>query len=170
MLELSGRPLAWYCLEALKSVFGRVAVVVKERSDAQGLEYDHLLLDIDSRRHPLAGVVTAIKKSPSDRVFVCACDLPLVRVESIKLILKGSETGHPTVATATGIAQPLLAVYPKSSLEMLRESLAQDDSMMSAIGKLEAIYVEVPEDDLFNVNTLTDLEHASEILRSRKIA
>ncbi len=169
-LELNGKPLASYSIAVCREVFGTIAVVVKEREEAEGLEYDDLWLDQEEKRHPLVGVVAALEKCGADGVLICACDLPLVRKQSIEQLIKSAGSGQTTVASSSDKVQPLLGVYPKSCLEDLKEALAEDVSVTKAIDGLGADRVLLPDEELFNVNTPADIDRAQNILRQRDLS
>ncbi len=170
MLELNGKPLASYSIGVCKEVFGTVAVVVKEREEAEGLDYDEIWLDQEVKRHPLVGVVSALEKCRGNGVLICACDLPLVRKQSLEKLLARASTGHTAVATSLRKVQPLLGVYQKNCLEDLKRALTGDASVTNAIDDLGADRVELPIEELFNVNTPADIDRAEDILRQRDLS
>ncbi len=164
---LAGKPLAEHSTSLIKEVFGAIALVVKDASEADGLEYDKLWLDSDEKRHPLAGIVTALEHSDIDRMFICACDLPLVSASSIDQLYSASEADRVVVATSSGRLQPLLAVYPSSLTQPLKDALSSEFSLIRTVSDMDAIQVELPAEELFNVNTRADRERAESILGGR---
>ena len=62
MVELEGRPLVHYPLSVLRAVLDEVAVVAKQRHGAAGLDASSpIWLEPDEPRHPLAGIVHALR-------------------------------------------------------------------------------------------------------------
>lgn len=163
-VPLSGRPLASYPLAILKSAFGDVALVAKRKSDADGLDIDHLWLDDFAQFHPLAGIVTALRRSSADEVLVCACDLPFVTAPCAREILDDSTGGSIAVASSGGRIQPLFAAYPVSCLKALEQALKETQPMLKVVSEHNPIKVNVPEKLLFNINTRSDLTAAEKLL------
>ena len=63
--------------------------------------YDQLAI-----QHPLSGVARALHHSSHEFALIIPCDLPFVRIESLRRLLQFSQ---PCVVTK----QPLLGIFPK---------------------------------------------------------
>src|SRR3954454_14456578 len=78
IVELEGRPLALYPLEALHEVCDQVAVVAKRDTLLPPLGgVAQLWSEPDTPRHPLTGVVHALRLAAGRSILVVAVDLPL---------------------------------------------------------------------------------------------
>jgi molybdenum cofactor guanylyltransferase len=182
-VELAGRPLIGYPLEAIAAA-GLEAVVVtkpaatqpssrgsfvgsdttKEPRDSVSLLEEPL-----EPRHPLCGIVAALRLGRP--LVVVACDLPFVAPGLIELLAAAPE---PLVVPALdGHPQPLLARYDPSLLSRLEGALEREEPLTRTIEALAPRLL--AEEDLtrfgdprrllFNVNDREDLRRAEALLR-----
>ena len=122
----------------------------------------------DEPRHPLAGVVEALRRAEGRPVVVLACDLPFVTAELVRELARADAGGAPAVVTTTyerGL-QPLCARYEPQALELL----AGFDPAGRAVPQVEALRparLTVDADLLRNVNSADDLAAAEAELSRR---
>src|SRR5919112_5249330 len=78
VVELANRPLLLYPLEALRSVTPEVAVVAKRDTALPSLAGEaNVWVEPDEPRHPLTGIVHALRLSAGRPVLVVAADMVL---------------------------------------------------------------------------------------------
>lgn len=164
---LAGRPLASYPLDALRAGgLTDVALVAKASSDLGGADASVVVwVEPDEPRHPLAGVVEALRRGEGRAVVVLACDLPLVTSEVVRALAAADAGGAPAVVAVDshGRLQPLCARYEPGALELL----AGFDASGRAVDQVAALCpatLTVPDDALHNVNTPEDRAAAEAIL------
>jgi molybdopterin-guanine dinucleotide biosynthesis protein A len=170
IVELEGRALVHYPIEALHSVCDDVVVVAKRDTLLPPLSgVADLWIEPDEPRHPLVGVAHALGLATGRPVLVVAVDLPLVDAGVLRAIL--SAEGGPADATvvaprAYGRLQPLCALYAPRALEA---GLNRFDPSARTIEVVEALGVRVveglEETAFFNVNAPEDLLRASVLVR-----
>src|SRR3954451_470138 len=113
IVELEGRPLVLYPLEALHEVCDDVAVVAKRDTILPPLAgVADLWIEPDEPRHPLAGVAHALRLALGRPVLVVAGDLPLMDAETLRAIAT-ADTGDAAVVAPRvhGRLMPLCALY-----------------------------------------------------------
>jgi molybdopterin-guanine dinucleotide biosynthesis protein A len=169
-VQLDGRPLLSYPLAALRQALAEVVVVAKRDTELPPLPAGVAVWrEPDEPRHPLTGIVHALRMAHGRAVLVCAVDLPLVTASHLRRLAETEPEGaQAVVARAAGRPQPLLAVYAPSALAAL-EGLERDVSMHDAVAALRSRELDVGDDDavLFNVNAPEDVLRASALLRTR---
>jgi molybdopterin-guanine dinucleotide biosynthesis protein A len=167
IVELEGRPLILYPLEALHEVCDEVAVVAKRDTVLPSLGgVADVWIEPDEPRHPICGVVHALGLSRGRPVLVVAVDLPLVDAATLRLLVDAADGGAPAVIPrAHGRLQPFCALYAPGALRGL-ESFDPEERATDVVERLGAMIVE-PDDDMafFNVNRPEDLLQASVLLR-----
>jgi molybdopterin-guanine dinucleotide biosynthesis protein A len=166
---LNGRPLITYPLKAVQAALGMAVIVAKPDSELPSLPGVEVWMEPAEPRHPLTGIVHALRVAEGRPVIACACDLPLVPPGLIRR-LRGVEAAPALVVAAShnGQIQPLLARYEPEALEPLAAALARNNSMMDAVARAGARPLEVSDPDLlFNVNTPEDLLRAGALLAGR---
>jgi molybdopterin-guanine dinucleotide biosynthesis protein A len=167
VVEIEGRPLLLYPLEALHEVCDQVAVVAKRDTILPPLGgLADLWIEPDEPRHPLTGIEHALRLAGGLPILAVAVDLPLVDAATLRLIA-GTATGTAAVVVPRvhGRLQPLCALYTPLALA----GLAGFDPSASATAVVEALgvrEVEPPDPSAFlNVNRPEDVLQASVLLR-----
>jgi molybdenum cofactor guanylyltransferase len=161
---LAGRPLIAWPLAALGAILEDVVVVAKRHTPLPRLAAP-LWIEPDEPRHPLAGVVHALRRAGGRGVVVCAGDLPLVTPADVRALVE-APVERAAVARGAGRLQPLLARYEASALAALAAALP-DASATAAARALNPVEVDVPSASLLNVNTDEDLSAAERELAGR---
>lgn len=163
---LAGRPLLSYPIAALRAVLPQVAVVAKDETDLSSVGYGVLIWrEADAPRHPLAGVVEALRRAEGRAVVVLACDLPFVTADLVRALAGADAQGAPAVVTTTagrGL-QPLCARYEPAALALL-EGYDPAGRTIEQVLELGPRTIEVADAVLRNINTAADLAAAERVL------
>jgi len=167
VVALDGRPLIDYPLAALRAAGIEEVALVAKRDTAlpSGVP---VWLEPDEPRHPLTGLVHALRSAGGRSVFACAADLVLLDAATVQRVLAAAQAGDlAVVPEAGGHLQPLCALYAPVALDALRRC----ETTTSLKEAVEALTPRVlPFDDdtpFFNVNTREDLERARVLLSRR---
>jgi molybdenum cofactor guanylyltransferase len=160
--ELAGRPLISYPIEALTQAGVTAVVVAKQDSDLPALEVE-VVTEPDEPRHPLAGVVAALRHAGGRGALVLPCDAPLVSPMLLRILASATRT---TAVRSGGRVHPLIAFYGHESLEHLEAAMTAGDSTTAALEGLDPEWIEAIERETFNVNAPEDLARAEDLLRS----
>ena len=165
--QLDGQALISYPLAAALGALSSVAVVAKDGVELPQLDQRvELWIEPDEPRHPVVGVIEALRRAEGRAVLIIACDLPLLTSEVVALIASADAEGSVAVlASAAGRPQPLLARYEPAALELLL-GFDTDGPMTEQVMALLPTLVEVPAEASFNVNDLEQLKEVSRRLRS----
>ena len=165
--QLDGQALITYPLTAALGALGSVAVVAKDDVELPQLDQRvELWIEPDEPRHPVVGVIEALRRARGSAGLAIACDLPLLTSEVLALIAGADAEGSVAVlASAAGRPQPLLARYEPAALALL-EKFDTDGPMTEQVMALLPTLVEVPAEASFNVNDLEQLKEVSRRLRS----
>lgn len=148
--------------------FKQVVIVTNQPS-----LYDYLGVDVVSDIipgfGPLSGVHAGLSAAKYDYSLITACDMPFARADLGITLVKMSEGFDVTVPVEGNYLQPLFAVYRKSCLGYVEESLNEGISKVYAFyPKVKVNYIQqnmlVPTGDVekafLNVNTPEDLNRA----------
>jgi molybdenum cofactor guanylyltransferase len=167
IVDLEGRPLVFYPLEALHEVCEQVAVVAKRDTMLPPLGgMAELWIEPDEPRHPLTGVEHALRLAAGRAVLVVPVDLPLVDGPTLRAIAATDPRGAAAVVPRVhGRLQPLCALYTPAALAGLAhfDPAAPATEVVQALGIRE---IEPPDAAAFlNVNRPEDLLQASVLVR-----
>lgn len=168
MVELAGRPLICYPLEALAAALDEVAVLAKADTELPSLPGATIWVEPQLHHHPLVGISQALALAGGRAVLVCAVDLPFVTPELVRHLAIKDPGGAPAVvASRRGAIQPLLGCYRPRALELLEPAL--DRPLRELVAAIEPQLLEVDDPDaLFNVNAPDDLVRATATLDRRR--
>jgi molybdopterin-guanine dinucleotide biosynthesis protein A len=164
VVELAGRPLVLYPVAALRRVCEQVVVVAKQDTVLPQLAGEaEVWIEPDEPRHPLAGVVHALRMATARKLLVLACDMPLVPEALLRALVKqANEVG--AVATCGSIVEPLCACYTRQALKGLEhfDATARATDLVEALG---VAHVEWDDADaLLSVNAPEDVIRAQALL------
>jgi molybdopterin-guanine dinucleotide biosynthesis protein A len=162
IVELSGRPLITYPLEAARNAGLAVVVVAKSSTHLPPLDVP-IMLEPDAPVHPLLGVITALRKLPA--IIALPCDMPFVEPADLQAL-----AGMDADVALLPPGQPFPALYRRSQLAVLREAIQTGASVRSTQAQSllapESITPRDPVSQL-TVNTPADLQAAAALIRSR---
>jgi molybdopterin-guanine dinucleotide biosynthesis protein A len=163
-VELAGRPLVLYPIGALHKVCEQVVVVAKQDTKLPPLAGEaEVWIEPDEPRHPLAGVVHALRTASARKLLVLACDMPLVPEELLRALVKAAD-GPGAVASSGGIAEPLCACYAREALKGL-EHFEPDVRAIDVVDALGVSHVEWDNPDaVLSVNAPEDVIRAQTLL------
>ena len=169
MVELEGRPLLHYPLSVLRAVLDEVAVVAKQSTLLPSLDVEIAIwLDAEEPRHPLAGVVQALRCARGRPVVIVAGDMPFVTRGLVAALARERSRGAVAVVPrAAGRLQPLCARYEPRALS----ALAGCDFASPAgdvVAALDPRIVEWPDEEpFFTINGPEDILQAAALLGGR---
>jgi len=154
MLPIAGKPMIRRVYETVRPYFAQTLI----SSNSASL-YDFLastiVPDEVTGRGPLMGIVSTLKVSANDANFVIACDIPDIDTGLIKTMLRQARD-YDAVVPRVGpdLYEPLFAVYKKSALSAMEESLRSGhNKIMSALSRCRVKFVDLPGREFGNINT-----------------
>jgi molybdopterin-guanine dinucleotide biosynthesis protein A len=173
-LPFLGEPL-------LRRVVGRLSaavddVVVIGPLSLQALVPDVTVIsDVISPMGPLGGLYTALTTAPGERLFLVACDMPLLQpglVRAMLAVAEASEASDAVTLVSRGRMEPLHTVYARSCLPAVEEALAAEQRALHHV--LERLSVVMVSQELLaredpnkvsalNVNTPEEWGHALQL-------
>lgn len=168
--DLHGQPLIAYPLAAVAEAGLEALVCAKPGDELPPLDAP-VLREPEEPRHPLCGIVAALRAGEGRPVVVLACDLPFVLAGLIRHL---AELPEPLVVPSLdGRPQPLLARYEPSLLPHLEAALERQEPLARTVESLEPRVLDEevlarfgdPRRLLFNVNDPADLREAETLIR-----
>jgi molybdopterin-guanine dinucleotide biosynthesis protein A len=169
VVELGGRPLILHPLGAIAAAGLEPAVVAKPDTELPDLDCV-VLREPPEPRHPLLGVVTALRESAGRPVVSVPCDLPFVPGALVGWL--AAQNDPLVVCEGDGRLQPLLGRFEPSLEVELGAAVEAGTSSRDAVRALGArVLPEAelsnfgpPERLLFNVNDPSDLAEAERMM------
>jgi molybdopterin-guanine dinucleotide biosynthesis protein A len=162
-VELAGRPLLAWPLEALRAALDDVVVVAKASTPLPPLDVE-VWVEPDEPVHPRAGLVYALERAGGRAILACPGDLPLVSPALLRRLALHDAAGAPAVVARTGRLQPLPGRFEPAALDGLRAA-PPDEPLTRSVEALEPHVVQLDDDGPFrNVNTPEDLAAVAQII------
>ena len=111
----------------MNSLFSQNLVVVKDSVQFDFLKKSgvNLYQDLFAETHSLGGIYSGLHYAPTERVFVCGCDMPHLQPGLVRAMWEASAGYDAVVPVWQGRLQPLCGFYSKSCLGVLRR-MAQE--------------------------------------------
>lgn len=179
-VELCGRPLIAYPLQAARAAGLDAVVVAKRASELPRLGVP-IVHEPDAPRHPLCGIVAALRQTQAPVVAV-GCDMPFLTGELLAWLARGGEDAadgegaaggrapQATAARVGGHLQPLPALYCPADLPALESALAGERSLRATLAELDPCVLDEdtlrafgePERLCSSVNDARDLRTAED--------
>jgi molybdopterin-guanine dinucleotide biosynthesis protein A len=156
IVELHGRPLISYPLEAVRQALGQVAIVAKPDTKLPCVSGLTVWIEPADPQHPVVGIAQALALADGRPVVVCGADLPFVSAGLVERLAKANPRRAPAViARARGDMQPLLGCYHRRALPLLTgQAQADTGPVRATIAALDPALFEVDDpDELFDVDS-----------------
>ena len=165
-VALNGEPLLQHTLRAMRQVLTDVAIITKPQTVLPKLEGAMIWVEPDQPLHPLLGVGEALALAGGRPVLVCPLDMPFISPRLLGTLAAAEHGGPPAVmASARGIARPLVACYMPAAAAQLSQAARSELPLEQFVCALEPRLVEVEDElELFDVNTPDDLLLAAGML------
>ncbi|MBN9349902.1 MAG: molybdenum cofactor guanylyltransferase [Chitinophagaceae bacterium] len=165
LLLFNGEPLVLGIIKQLQVPTHEVIII------ANNPEYKKfglpVLSDLIPGIGPAGGIYTALQHSPSEKIFVTACDMPFINSAAVDYIIQHSSQAEITIPVFFGKVQPLFAVYSKNCLMKWKALIESGETRLQSMVEmfdLKKIPVEdnpIFDDLLFtNLNNKTDFSNA----------
>jgi molybdenum cofactor guanylyltransferase len=170
-VELDGKPLICYPLEAVGQVLSKVAILAKAGTTLPSISGVAVWIEPESPRHPVVGITQALALAGGHPVLVCAGDLPFVTPGLIRQLVKADPGRSPAVVACTqGHMQPLLGCYQPRALDLLTSAArAATGRLMEIVAAIDPVLLEVDDpEELFDIDTPDDLLQAAAMLDRRR--
>lgn len=132
LVLVDGKPLIQRVLEQLSRRFEDVLISTNEKEKYAFLEA-RCVADLVPGHGPLMGIRTAVEAARHDRVFVTACDIPVLDEDTVERMLVLAEDFDCVVPRSRAGAEPLFAVYRKSALPAMGEVLDSGERRIRAV-------------------------------------
>jgi molybdopterin-guanine dinucleotide biosynthesis protein A len=164
LVTLRGRPMISYVVAAFRAALADVAVVAKPDTRLPIMAGVSVWRESAEPRHPLVGIVHALREAGGRAIVVGAADMPFVTAEVVRSLAGFDASGAPAViAVAGGGLQPQLGRYEPSALSLLDPETRRP--LREVVAALGPALLELDDPRVvFNVNTPAELAEAERIL------
>jgi molybdopterin-guanine dinucleotide biosynthesis protein A len=165
------KPFIEHIIEAVLPISENIQLITNTN------DYDYLaykkLKDIVADKGPLGGIYTALVHSETELNLILSCDIPLISTEILlQLIEKQDSNFDVSVFEDTDRIHPLIGIYSKRILPVLKKAIAVTDlKMMRFISNVKHQLIPIPDAkrQLFkNINSIAELKELNTNLSQLK--
>lgn len=155
-----GVPFIEHIIKAVLPIATRIQLITNT-TDYNYLEYE-IIKDIELDKGPIGGIYSALTHSKHELNLILSCDIPLISTALLEeLIEKHNENVAVTVFSDGKRMHPLIGIYSKTILPILKDAIANSNlRMMEMIAKLPHQIIEVDADksnQFLNINSVAEL-------------
>jgi len=169
-LEVGGAPIIDHITTRLAQVCDELVIIANDPEPYRGWS-GPLYPDILPGKGSLGGLYTALTVANTERVFVCACDMPFVSLALIEHLAADLGEHDAAIPHDGARLQPLHGIFRRRVLPTLEAMVMADDLKIERFVDRIAAVVCRPEElttfgtplsvVFFNVNTPEDLAEAN---------
>jgi len=132
LLPVRGKPLIRRIYEQLASRFDEILISTNEPEKHAFLGAG-TIPDRVPGKGPLMGIASAVEAARHERVFVTACDIPVIDLDTVARMLVLAEDFDCVIPMSSVGHEPLFAVYRKSAVPAMRDVLEAGERRISAV-------------------------------------
>ncbi len=132
LLPVNGAPLIRRIYEQLAHRFDEILISTNEPEKHTFLRA-RTVPDLVPGKGPLMGIASAVEAARHERVFVTACDIPVVDLDTVVRMLVLAEDFDCVIPMSSVGHEPLFAVYRKSTVPAMHEALEAGERRISAV-------------------------------------
>ena len=157
--ELHDKKIIEHVISVMQSVFDEVVIITNQPE--QYKEFGcKVLKDFIPDLGPVGGIITALRYTDKDAIFVVACDMPFISADAIKHILSGAQDYDAVVASVEDGIEPLFALYRKNTKGFF--NYKGNRSVLSMLEEIKNVnYIDIDRRVVTNINTRNDHESAA---------
>jgi len=160
LLKINGKTFVQILYDNLKGICSEV-IISSNNSDVK-VEGAKTVADEIKDIGPMGGLYTCLKLSKTDYSIVVSVDTPFVSMKLLNEIILQSEGYNITVIEQNNKVHPLIGVYHKNIIALLKSEITFEKyKVMRMIKKTNHQIISVGEDykdELFNINSREDFE------------
>ena len=159
MLPIRDKPMIEHICEQLRRCFAQILISANDSQRYAFLGFE-VVRDKAPGQGPLMGIASALQVSENEFNFVVGCDIPYVDMALVRRMLVEAEGADIVIpADGDGNYEPLFAVYHKSALGAINETLSAGGRKISDVfARCRVKYIEVEKGRIVNLNTMAEYE------------
>ena len=165
IVELQGRPLISYPLEAVREALGQVAILAKADTKLPYVSGVTVWIEPEPRADPLIGIMQALAFADGRPVLVCGADLPFVTAELIRSLARanpGRGAGGGCVHARGDAATARVLPAPGAPAAQSAGACADESPVQDTIAAIDPVLLEVEDpEELFDVDSPDDAPGAA---------
>ncbi len=176
-LKLGGSTIIERVIDTVMQAASEIIIVTNDPKNFAHLKTKNIPIDIVKDIYPgvgaLGGLHSGLNHAAHEMVFVCACDMPFINPDLIRIITNASADHDAAVPIINKYYEPLIAAYSKNCIEAIEYHINKGDRQILSFYK-DVKLREVTEDELktvdkdlhsfININRPEDLTLAKQIL------
>lgn len=163
LVLFQNKPFIEHIIKAVSRITENIKLITNNK------EYDYLTFqkipDIITDKGPLGGIYTALINSETEFNLILSCDIPLISTELLsELISKKNEEAEITVLASESRMHPLIGIYAKKVLPVIKSAIDNDDlKMMNLIAKIPHQIITIEESENFHLTNINSVDELNDL-------
>lgn len=143
LVEFQGKEMIAHVIQNVKESVNDI-LIISNNSAYRKFGYP-VFEDIHKNCGPMGGIQGGLSNSKTNWNLVIGCDLPFVTKEFFSFLVSSIVEGDAIVPIHDSFAEPLCALYHKSSLPKLEALLSKQElKMQNVLKHLDSKFIDVP--------------------------
>ena len=158
-LKTNNKPFIEILINKLQGLFQKIIISTKQPTLYRHLRSAKVSIVNDRSKilGSLVGIYSALRKTPTEYIFVIAVDMPTIESGLIKRVVKYYQEYDVVVPRSRKGLEPLCAVYSKECLPHITRQIRNSNyKIIDFFEQVRVKTIRLKKDRLFNVNTLND--------------
>lgn len=152
------KPMIQHIIDRIKPLVNHV-IIISDNSSYQ--QFGHPVFeDLIKGKGPMAGILTGLQHSTTNKNVILSCDVPFVNEVLIKLLIANAKNTDVVIPEKGNRTHQLIGIYDKSCTSLIKKELKNDQGkMIVAIEKLNYKIIDANHIDarvFHNINTKED--------------
>lgn len=160
LMNLNDKPMIQYVIDAAKPLVDDIMIISNQKAYKN---FGYLVYeDIIKNQGPLAGIMTGLHYSKTQKNLVLSCDVPFVSEEMIKELINHCQDADVVISKKNNQTHQLIGIYDKSCFPLFKNELENDQRKIKlALKKLNCKIINLDhfDDQIFtNINSKDDIK------------
>lgn len=160
LISYKGLTFAEYLIHTISPFCKQVKINANNKKYEQfGLK---VIQDVFHEKGPLGGIYSSLLSCSLDYVLLVPCDMPFISKELINILVDQAIEDEVTFFSFADKWQPLLAIYPKSILSIVKSNIEKEELGVMRLLKSNENKIKINvierEEIILNCNTKEELE------------
>ncbi len=159
LMLFEAKPMIQYIIDTVKPLTKNI-IIIANNNDYQKFGYP-VFEDVIKDKGPLAGILTGLQKSTTDKNLILSCDVPFANKQLLDLLISNAHNAKVIIPEKEKRTHQLIGIYDKSCIPTFKTEVDNNRLKMKlAIEKLNYKIIDANHIDaqvFHNINTKEDV-------------
>lgn len=129
LMDLKGKAMILHVIDSIEKLTNQIIIVAN--NEAYKKFGYKVVPDIIVNKGPLAGIVTGLEETETEKNWILSCDTPFITASLLDELMSTMKDENLRIVKKGNDIHPLIGTYRKSALKPLKEQLALNELKLS---------------------------------------